>query len=84
MDPRWVGYVGLVAFALAWIPQCVDTARAGRCEVNRTFLSLAAVGSLSLTTYAFLMHDTVFSSLNAMTTLGAAVNLYYSLFPRRT
>ena len=82
MGARWIGYVGLVAFALAWIPQCWDTVRAGRCAANQVFLLLAAIGSLSLTAYAFAERDPVFSSLNALTTLGASVNLYYSLFPR--
>lgn len=79
---HWFGYVGLVAFALAWIPQSLETVRAGRCEVNRTFLVLAAIGSLSLTIYALSQGDAVFSSLNALTTLGALINLVYSLSPR--
>lgn len=82
MSHRWIGYVGLVAFALAWIPQCYDTVKAGRCAANRTFLELAAVGSLSLTAYAFLLNDPVFSTLNALTAAGAAINLYYSFLPR--
>lgn len=83
MPNRWVGYVGLVAFALAWLPQSYDTVRAGRCAANRTFLILAAVGSLSLTVYALQQGDPVFSTLNALTTAGAGLNLCYSLFPRR-
>ena len=79
----WLGYVGLVSFALAWIPQCIDTYRAGVCAVNRTFLGLAGLGSLSLTLYALYQHDPIFSTLNALTTLGALINLYYSFFPRR-
>ena len=76
-------YVGLVAFALAWIPQSWETIRAGRCEVNRSFLGLAAVGSFSLTVYALQQGDAVFSTLNALTTTGALINLTYSLFPKR-
>lgn len=82
MPERFVGYIGLVAFALAWIPQSLDTIKAGHCSANRTFLILAAVGSLSLTVYALQNRDPVFSSLNALTTAGALVNLYYSLWPR--
>lgn len=78
----WIGYVGLIAFALAWIPQSMETIRAGRCEVNRTFLLLAGVGSFALTLYALQQGDAVFSSLNALTMLGALINLAYSLFPR--
>ncbi len=83
MGGRWIGYVGLVAFALAWVPQCWDTYKAGQCSVNRSFLVLAGVGSLALTLYALQEGDPVFSSLNALTTLGALINLQYSLFPRR-
>ena len=80
---EWIGYVGIVAFALAWVPQSLETVRAGRCEVNLSFLLLAALGSFSLMTYAALRHDLVFSSLNALTTAGALVNVFYRLFPRR-
>ncbi len=78
----FIGYVGLAAFAVAWIPQCAETVRDGRCSVNRSFLALSAIGSFSLALYAWSRADLVFSSLNAMTTAGAAVNIYYSLFPR--
>jgi len=79
---HWIGYVGLAAFALAWIPQCWETIRDGRCGANLAFLSLSAVGSLSLACYAFQRGDPVFSSLNALTTVGAAVNIWFSVFPR--
>ncbi|MBI4062117.1 MAG: lipid-A-disaccharide synthase N-terminal domain-containing protein [Elusimicrobia bacterium] len=78
----WIGYVGLVAFALAWVPQSWETVREGRCGANRAFLALSALGSVSLTAYAFLRDDTVFASLNALTSLGAMLNIYFSLFPR--
>ena len=77
-----LGYVGLAAFALAWLPQCWDTVRQGRCGANGAFLALSALGSLSLALYAWSRGDAVFSSLNALTTLGAAVNVFYSRFPR--
>jgi len=80
---EWIGYLGVAAFALAWIPQCVDTVKAGRCPVNLSFLLLAALGSASLMIYAFLRQDLVFSVLNAMTTVGALVNVLYRLYPRK-
>jgi lipid-A-disaccharide synthase-like uncharacterized protein len=79
---EWIGCVGVAAFALAWIPQCVDTVKAGRCPVNRGFVLLAAVGSASLMAYAYLRGDRVFFVLNAMTTAGALVNAWYSVFGR--
>ena len=80
---EWIGYVGVAAFAMAWLPQCWETAKAGRCSVNLSFLLLASLGSASLAAYAFLRRDAVFSILNAMTTAGALVNVYYRLRPRR-
>ena len=77
-----IGYVGVIAFALAWIPQSLDTVKAGRCGVNPVFLALAALGSFSLMAYAMLKGDSIFSFLNGLTTLGALVNLYYRLLPR--
>ncbi len=79
---EWIGYVGMAAFVLAWIPQTYDTIKAGRCEVNLTFLLLATLGSFSLTAYAVLRSDIVFSLVNAVTTLGALVNAFYKLHPR--
>lgn len=79
---EWIGYVGMVAFALAWIPQSYDTIKAGRCEINLTFLLLAGLGSFSLMAYAALKSDTVFAAVNALTAAGALVNMYYKLKPR--
>lgn len=79
---EWIGYVGLLALTLAWVPQSMDTIRVGRCDVNFTFLLLACIGSLSLMLYAIYLHDPIFSILNALTTIGALINIYYKLFPR--
>ncbi|MFI5345551.1 MAG: lipid-A-disaccharide synthase N-terminal domain-containing protein [Elusimicrobiota bacterium] len=75
-------YVGLAAFAVAWIPQSLDTIKAGRCDVNGLFLVLSMIGSLALMLYALLRGDAVFSAVNALTTVGALVNIYYRRFPR--
>lgn len=83
MNFQWIGYIGLVALVLCWIPQSIETIRLGRCPVNLTFLVLSAVGSLSLAIYAMSLGDPVFSLLNIVTTGGAALNIYYKLFPRR-
>lgn len=79
---QWLGYVGLVMVAICWVPQSLETIRRGRCEINLLFLILSAVGSSCLMTYAFFGGDTVFSVLNAITTVGSSLNLYYKLFPR--
>lgn len=79
---QWLGYVGLTALALCWIPQSVETIRSGRCSVNFLFLILSAVGSSTLAVYAFSINDTVFTLLNTLTTAGAVINIYYKVFPR--
>ncbi len=79
---EWLGYIGLTALALCWIPQSVETIKLGRCNVNFTFLILSAIGSTSLAFYAFSINDTVFTILNALTTTGAMINIYYKVSPR--
>jgi lipid-A-disaccharide synthase-like uncharacterized protein len=82
MNFQWIGYIGLAALVLCWIPQSIETIRLGRCPVNLTFLVLSSVGSLSLAMYALSINDPVFSVLNIITTAGALLNIYYKLFPR--
>lgn len=79
----WIGYVGLVALTVSWVPQTLETVRKGFCPVNPAFLALSAVGSSCLAAYAFATGDTVFSILNILTTAGALLNLYYAVFPRQ-
>lgn len=79
---QWIGYVGLVALVLCWIPQSVETIKLGRCPVNLAFLILSSIGSLSLAVYAVGLNDPVFTILNTLTTIGALINIYYKLFPR--
>ena len=83
MSYQWIGYVGLAALVLCWIPQSIETIKLGRCPVNFAFLVLSAAGSVSLAIYALSLGDPVFSVLNIITTAGAALNIYYKLFPRK-
>jgi lipid-A-disaccharide synthase-like uncharacterized protein len=50
--------------------------------VNLTFLILYSLGSLILAVYAWSLGDPVFTTLNTLTTLSAALNIFYKLFPR--
>jgi lipid-A-disaccharide synthase-like uncharacterized protein len=79
---QWVGYVGLTALTVCWIPQSIDTIKRGRCPVNLMFLILSSVGSLILALYALSLGDPVFTILNTLTTLSAALNIFYKVFPR--
>jgi len=77
-----IGYAGLIALTICWIPQSIDTIKLGRCPVNLTFLILSSFGSFCLAVYAFFLGSPVFIFLNILTTLGALLNIYYKLFPR--
>ena len=79
---QWIGYLGLTALTLCWIPQSIETIRRGRCLVNLTFLILSFAGSFTLVLYAWSLGDPVFTILNLLTTLGAALNIFYKIFPR--
>jgi lipid-A-disaccharide synthase-like uncharacterized protein len=80
---EWVGYIGFVALSLSWIPQSIDTIKRGETDVNTVFLILASVGSGALMLYAIVRSEPVFVAVNALTTSGALLNLFYKLFPRR-
>lgn len=73
----WIGGVGAAAFAAAWIPQCVETLKVRRCDLNGGFLALSALGSVSLVIYSVQRGDAVFIAINTLTTAGALINLWY-------
>ena len=77
---QWIGIVGLLALAAGWIPQTLETIKLKECRVNTLFLLLYLIASVSLTIYALSLNDMVFTILNAMTTLGAVINLYYKFY----
>ncbi len=81
-DMELIGYAGLIALTLCWIPQSIDTIKLGRCPVNLLFLILSSTGSLCLVVYAVILGDPVFTILNVLTSFGALLNVYYKLFPR--
>ncbi len=76
---EYIGIAGLLALAMGWIPQTVQTIKEKDCTINLFFLILNLIGSISLTIYAISLHDSVFTILNSMTSLGALINLYYKL-----
>ena len=79
---EWVGWIGLSLLLLAWVPQTIETIKDGRYMGNLGFIILYVVASGTLATYAFLIDDAVFMTLNIFLTLGSATNLFYKLFPR--
>jgi lipid-A-disaccharide synthase-like uncharacterized protein len=77
-----LGYVGLSAIILCWVPQTIETIKAGRCGVNKGFLVLSLIGNISLTLYALQTNDRIFFALNSLASIGSFVNSYYKFFPR--
>jgi hypothetical protein len=78
-----IGYLGLDAQALSWVPQSKQTIRLGRCNVNLSFLILSAISSLSPAIDALLRSDPVYLLVIALITAGVLLNLYYVLRLRR-
>jgi len=80
---EYVGFLGVLAILLAWIPQTAATIRSGECDLNVKFAILYCIGSFLLTVHAFLLKDLPFLTLNGIATIIALVNLDYALFPRK-
>lgn len=78
-----LGWAGFAILILAWIPQTWETIKAGKTEMNIAFILMYAVSSMLLTVYSVLENDTVFTTLNALLTLGSGINLFYKVFPRK-
>jgi lipid-A-disaccharide synthase-like uncharacterized protein len=79
-----LGYIGLSAIILCWVPQTIETLKAGRCGINKWFLILSLVGNVSLSLYALQRNDVIFFALNSLASVGSLVNGYYKFFPRHT
>lgn len=76
-----VGLIGLTAIVTCWIPPAYGVIRSGRSEMKLSFLLFYFAGSVALTIYA--LGDPIFVTLNLLTTVGSAINLYFRFFPRR-
>ncbi len=76
-----IGLIGLLAIVACWIPQTLDVLRTKRANMKLSFLILYFVGSIALTIYA--IGDPIFVTLNLLTTVGSAINLYFKVFPKK-
>ncbi len=76
-----IGLIGLTAIVACWIPQTFEVVKTGQSNMKLSFLILYLVGCIALTIYA--LGDTIFVTLNLLTTVGSAVNLYYKIFPKK-
>lgn len=78
-----IGWIGLGLLLVAWIPQTLESIKAGHSPVNIIFILLYVISSGLLAIYAYLNSDMVFLILNALLMLGSGINLYYKLWPRK-
>ena len=76
-----IGLIGLLAIVACWIPQTFEVLRTKRSGLKLSFLILYFFGSIALTIYA--IGDAIFVTLNLLTTVGSAINLYFKLFYRK-
>ena len=76
----WSGFAILIG---AWIPQTWQTIKQGKTDISLAFILMFVSSSLLLTIYSILSNDLIFTVLNAMLTVGSAINLYYKLNPRK-
>jgi len=77
-----VGLTGLIAIVACWIPQTFEVIRSKQSNMKLSFLVLYFFGSIALTIYA--IGDPIFVTLNLLTTIGSAINLYFKAFPGKT
>lgn len=75
-----IGLIGLIAIVACWIPQTLEVVRTRRSNMKTSFLLLYFPGSIALTIYA--LGDPIFVTLNLLTTIGSAVNLYFKLLSK--
>lgn len=76
-----IGLIGLLAIVACWIPQTYEVLKIKRADMKLSFLILYFFGSIALTIYA--LGDPIFVTLNLLTTVGSAINLYFKIFPRK-
>ena len=78
-----IGLIGLICIVAAFIPETIQTIKEGKVKIPYPFLILYLIGTLLLTTYAFILKDNIFLVLNGLLALESAINLYYKAFPRK-
>ena len=78
-----LGWAGFAILIEAWIPQTWQTIKMGKTDISLAFILMYVSSSLLLTVYSILTEDLIFTVLNAMLTVGSAINLYYKLNPRK-
>ncbi len=79
-----LGWTGFAILVSAWVPQTLQTIKAGRTDISLAFILMYVSSSLLLTIYSVLENDHVFIALNGLLTIGSGINLYYKLFPRKS
>ncbi len=78
-DYYLVGLAGLVLLLIAWVPETIKTIQQKKSTVELKFSAVYALGSASLMTYAYLLGDWIFTTLNLLTMLMALMNAHYAV-----
>lgn len=74
---NYLGIIGLVLIALAWIPETLEIVKTKKNNLNLKFNLLYTFGSLSLTIYAIYLKDNIFIVLNAFAFFMSGIGLIY-------
>ncbi len=77
------GYGGLIFLALCWIPQTIDTIKAGKVSIKKSFLVLYVIGSVLLLLQAIYIDNIPLILLNCFTTASSSINIFYGFYPRK-
>lgn len=74
-----LGFFGVVLLAISWIPQTLTVLKEKKSHMNLKFILIYSGGSLLLLVYSVLIVDIVYIILNSITTVLAAINLFFAL-----
>lgn len=75
----YLGILGLILIALAWIPETLEIIKKKRNNLNLKFNILYVLGSLALVIYAVSINDLVFILLNGFAFLMSGIGLLYKI-----
>lgn len=75
----FLGFIGLIFILVAWLPETIRNIRDSAVNSRWGFLILYTMGSFLLTIYSLLLNNLVFSILNGLAVILAAINIFFKL-----
>ncbi len=75
----FLGFTGLIFILIAWLPETIKNIRNSAVNSRWGFLILYTIGSFLLTIYSLLLNNLVFSILNGLAVILAAINIFFKL-----